>query len=382
MVNQSLSFIFQNKKKILSLIFFFTIVVLVCRQIINLDFSQNYNLQSYKDAYEGSQYTGGKGLIPDQVVYRYAAGAYLQGASPLKINPETPPLGKYILGLSVWLFKNTTQIIVFSGVIALIILYVLAKQLLKENYLSLGVVLFFTLEELFINQFLVSPLLDIIQLPFILLSVYFFYRASVSKHIFYYAAAGLCLGFVVSIKTMITGILIVITWLIYLFVKRNYTQFINTFLISFPIAFVVLLLSYTRIFVDGFTIRYFFAVQKWVFFYQQSKLQFPFSVWRLIFFNQWQTWWGDYRILRADDWSIMWPIITLLSFSYIGIKVIKKKKWEALELLCAIWVVVYSIFLSLGTVSSRYFLPFLPFLYLLSGKFLTFFVKSKHENSN
>lgn len=382
MANQSLSLIFRNKKKIISLIFFIVIVFIIGRQIINLDFGQNYNFNSYKDAYEDSQYTGGKGLIPDQAVYRYAAGAYMQGASPLKINPETPPLGKYILALSVLLFKNTTQIIVFSAVLTLVILYALSKQLLKESYLALGVVFLFALEELFLNQLLVSPLLDIVQLPFILLSFYFFYKASVSNHIFYYVAAGLCLGFVIGTKTMITGILIIITWLVYIFIKKNYTQLIKIFLISFPVSFVVLLLSYTRIFVDGNTIRYFFAVQKWIFFYQQSKLQFPFSVWQLIFFNRWQTWWGDYRILQADDWSIMWPIITLLSFLYIGIKIIKKKKWHALEMLCAIWVVVYSIFLSLGTVSSRYFLPFFPFLYLLSGKFLTFFVKSKYENSN
>src|SRR3989344_3442462 len=347
MVNRSLNFVLNIKKTAISIVFLLTILILLVKQVAVLDFSRNYNFNNYKSAYDDSQYVGGKGLIPDQAVYRYAAGAYIEGVSPLKINPETPPLGKYILGLSVFFFKNTTQAIVLSAIMTLVILYALSKSLLKETYASLGVVAFFSFEELFLNQFAVSPLLDIIQLPFILLSLYFFYRSNVSGHIFYYVAAGLCLGFVIGSKTMITGILIVITWFLFIIIKRNYEQLIRIFLISFPVALSVLLISYVRIFLDGNTIGYFIAVQKWVLLYQQSKLQFPFSVWQLIFFNRWQTWWGDYRIIQADDWSIAWPVITLSTFLYIGIKIIKRNKWGSLEMICVIWIAIYSIFLSL-----------------------------------
>jgi hypothetical protein len=99
--------------------------------------------------------------------------------------------------------------------------------------------------------------------------------------------------------------------------------------------------------------------------YQKSKLIFPFSVWRLLFFNQWQAWWGDMRILAADDWRITWPVSTALGFIAIGLFAARRVSIKEPITLLILWFVVLSAFLSLGVVSSRFFLPLFPASYIV-----------------
>lgn len=350
------------------------IAILVGREFNNLDYSRNYEIKGYEAVYKGSQYAGGPGLVPDQTVYLYAAGAFIEGENPLKINPEVPPLGRYLLGLSILVFSNTNYLIVMCALFSLVMLYVLSKKVLNSSIASLVVVLLFSSEKLFLDQLRVVPLLDIIQLPFILLALYFYLRAVEEKKNVYFAAAGLALGFVASIKVMITAILIGASWVLYSVIRKQFKDLVKLIIITAPFSFFVLVVSYIRILMDNYSFWYFLLVQKWVFLYQQGKIQYPFSAWRLLMFNQWQAWWGDYSILRADDWSIWWPIITVVSFSYIIYKIFTKEKWSTIEGIIASWILTYSILISFGTISTRHLLPFLPFLYLLSMKFLLDFL--------
>lgn len=365
----------MSKEKLLIFILLLGIVFLVGKEVFSLNYRPSYQIEPYKKAYQGSQYTGGPGLIPDETVFLYAAGFYLQGGNPLKVNPEMPPLGKYLLGLSILFFNNTNQLIVLAGILSLVALYLLGKLILDQNSLALIPVFLFSAEKLFLNQFRINPLLDIIQLPFILLSFYFIIKAVIKRNKASYLTVGLILGFVISIKVMITGMLIFLSWVIFVLIQKKFQQLKNLFFIALPAAFLVLFISYIKVFVDNPSFWNFFLVQKWVFLYQQSKLQFPLSVWRLIFCNQWQTWWGDYRLLRAEEWWVVWPVATILTFTEIFYILVKRKKWQPVEMMIAVWICVYSLFLSLGTVSTRHLLPLLPFLYLVSTRFLSRFLR-------
>jgi hypothetical protein len=371
----------NNKKKIISILLLLGIFLFVGKAASQMSFDSTYKIDQYRRAYLNSQYVGGPGLIPDNTVYLFAAGAYLEGISPLKINPEVPPLGIYILSLSIHIFQNTNYAIVAGGILSLSGLYLLGKVLFKKTYLALVPVLLFSSEMLFLDQFKLTPTLDIIQLPFIFFAFYFFYQAIAKQSNFYYISAGLALGFVMGIKVMITGILIGLSWMIFLFLRRDFRAATKIVFLTGPVSVLVLLVSYSRIFLDGYSLWYFLLVQKWVLLFQQSKILYPFSAWRLLLFNQWQAWWGDMRILHTEDWRITWPIITLLSLAFITYKLIKKTKWHPLELIIAIWIIIYSAFISLGTVSTRHFLPFLPFLYLLSTKVILMLKSNYNENS-
>jgi len=105
--------------------------------------------------------------------------------------------------------------------------------------------------------------------------------------------------------------------------------------------------------------------QKWIFLYQQSKLIYPFSVWRLLFLNQWQTWWGEQRLMQSAEWQVTWPIFTGLLFVSLALVVTRKIKSIPLYMLFVLWCTIYLSFLSFGIVSSRFLFPVLPIMYIV-----------------
>src|SRR3989344_5051910 len=94
--------------------------------------STNYcqRFPSLKNAYYDSVYANKKGgFIPDETLYSFNGGALVQGTSPILVNPEIPPVGKYLIGLSILFFNNEHIIILFSAVISLIMLFLIGRQI-------------------------------------------------------------------------------------------------------------------------------------------------------------------------------------------------------------------------------------------------------------
>ena len=71
-------------------------------------FTQGYDLNYLEDFYNNSQWVVPQSprIMGDGELYSYAAGTLLQGDDPFRVNPETPPLGKYIYSLSILIFSN------------------------------------------------------------------------------------------------------------------------------------------------------------------------------------------------------------------------------------------------------------------------------------
>jgi hypothetical protein len=320
--------------------------------------------KGFEQAFNYSQYRQKKnpGIIPDETVYSYAAGAYLHGIDPILINSERAPLGKYLFSLSILFFKNDKLIILPLGLLTLFSLWLLGTQVLRDRWLALVPVILLTLEPLFLNQFVYVPLLDIVQLPFILLSLYFFIREE-KRGTFWVTA--LMVGLVMATKTIYTGLLLFSVFGAYLTITRQYKKILTLFL-SVPVFGVIVCLSYMRTFVSGYSFYQFLGFQKWILLYDQSKLLYPFSIWRLVFLNQWQAWWGDFRILRADDWQITWPFFTGATFATGLLVLVRKFKTFPALSVALLWILIYGIFISLGISSSRFLLPFLPVSYIIA----------------
>lgn len=329
-------------------------------------FKPTYTEETYKNLenlFNHSQYRQKENpsIIPDESVFSYAAGAYLKGVDPILINSEHTPLGKYFISLAILLFKNDKLIVIPFAVFTLFVVWLIGKQILVNNILALIPVAIFSSEKLFLGQIIISPLLDIIQLPFVLLTLYFFMKEYKGYR---YWLTSLSLGFVIATKSVIIGILLIFVIFVYYLIRKNIYSFLR-FAMYLPVALSILVLSYAKTFMDGYTISDFIGFQKWIILYQKSKLIFPFSVWRLIFLNQWQAWWGDMSILKADDWSITWPIFTGLSILLVILLMLKKIRVNNNILILSLWLSVYGVFLSLGVVSSRFLLPFLPVVFIL-----------------
>ncbi len=324
--------------------------------------------KNLEDAFNHSQYRqkNPTAIIPDDTVFSYAAGAYLRGLDPIYVNSETTPLGKYFIALCIALLKNDRFIVIPFGLFTLFMTWLLAQKLINNKILAFLPVTLLSYEKLFLNQFIYTPLLDIIQLPFILLTLYVFIIENKKQNFIFTAIS---LGFVMATKTVIPAILLMTCFVMYFFLYKQY-QMLLKFFFALPLSVGILVFSYTRTFLDGYTLVDFYKFQKWIFLYQKSKLLFPLSVWRLIFLNQWQTWWGSMILLRADDWQITWPLFTSLGLITGMLTLLKKLKSNQVAVVLLLWFFIYGAFLSLGVVSSRFLLPFLPVVFII-GAYLT-----------
>lgn len=319
--------------------------------------------KGFSEAYDGSQYRRKEnpGIIPDETVFSYAAGAYIRGVDPIFINSEHSPLGKYMIGLFILLMKNDKFIVLPCAISVLIAVWLIGWMVLKDRITAFVPVALLATEPLFLNQIRIAPLLDIIQLPWILFAIaaFLWERRKGS-----FIATAIMIGLVMATKTIIPAILLVATCMAFLLLQRQW-KLVVRFILWLSISGVIFVASYARTFMSGYTIADFIGFQKWIFLYQKSKLIFPFSVWKLLLFNQWQAWWGDMSILTADDWRWTWPASTLLGFGAMGLFMARKVALKEPITLLILWVAVYSAFLSLGVVSSRFFLPLFPVSYIV-----------------
>ena len=338
-------------------------------------FSRGYmsRYDSIKEVYDGSQYVKKKnaGIIPDQALESFAGGAFLKGINPILIIHDQPPMGRYILSLSILLFDNVNTIMVALFFLSGLGVFLVARLTLNNTLLSFVPLGIFVNESLFLNKFYNSPLLEPIQLPFIIFALYFFIQGIVRKHYTkWFVLTSLMLGFVISIRFFILGAILLFAMVLYFLIKKQFNRKFAIFLLTLPIALVILLVSYTRTIQLGSSILHIFSIQKYIFYYHKAQLSLPFSFWDLLLFNRWHTWWGGRAITSDPQWIIVWPISAFLTLIFFIFGILKKISVSEPEKIIIIWIILYSLFLSMGETSTRYFPPLLPFLYIIAISFL------------
>lgn len=354
---------------------------------ISKGYSKIYNY--LESAYYSSQYVKkvNPGIMPDDTFEAFVGGAFLRGVNPIHIVHEHPPMGRYIIALSILFFDNAHTLIPPLLVISLIACFLIAKIVVNNSLLALIPVAIFSNDPLFISKLQYAPLLEAIQLPFILLSLYFFIRGIRSKKSFrWFALASLMVGFVISIRFFILGATLFCAMLLYFVVKKRFNKQFVSFVISMPISLIVLLASYTKTIIDGYSLWQIMGVQKYMLYYHQTKLENSFSFWDLILFNRWHTWWGNRSIIQDNTWFIVWPISIISSFIFMITSFMKMMRMNEAEKFLSVWVLVYCGLLSIGNSTTRYFLPLVPVLYILMVSFLIriiyshVFLKIKRRN--
>jgi len=371
----------------LCVILFFIILIqpisALCNQK-NVFFSKGYSAQYdfLKEVYSNSQYVKKKnpGIIPDQALEAYAAGAFLKSINPILIIHDQPPLGRYILSLSILLFDNVNTIMVLLFFLSGFGVFLIARLILKNTLSSFVPFAIFINEPLFINKFYNSPLLEPIQLPFIIFLLYFFMQGIIKKNYAkWFILTSTMLGFVISIRFFILGVLLVLAMFLYFLLKKQFDKKLAAFLLSLPIAVFILLISYTRTIQLGSSILHIFGIQKYIYYYHKAQLSLPFSFWDLFLFNRWHTWWGTREIISDFQWIIIWPISMIFALIYFLIGIFKIVSISEPEKILIIWIIIYSLFLSLGETSTRYFPPLLPFIYIIATSFLLKLYKTQSK---
>lgn len=328
-------------------------------------YTEKFNPDYYRDLWGQSQYvsTSPTQMLPDEIVYSFVAWEYLHGVNPAVFNADQPPLGKYFIGVSEIWFGNPKIVGPVFNIVCLVALYFLAQLILKNYLWSISLVTLFSFEKIFIAQMKYAPLLDNIQLFFILLSFIFFVKFSQDVKLNRFLVLSfLSLGAVAVSKFWITAFVVYIIWLLYIFAMKNREAAVKFIIIS-PAILITMLMAYTPAFLHGLTLSGFLGVQKYMYSFHQGKLDFdPLSVWDLLLFNRWHSFSG---IRPSVDWQISWPIVTTLSLLAIILAV--KKKFMVLPIgLIMVWCIVYFVLLTGSSILSRYLIPVLPAMYILS----------------
>lgn len=318
-----------------------------------------------KKKYYDSIYANKKGpFIRDEYVYSFAAGSLLKGVSPVLVNPETPPLGKYFISLSILLFKNEHMVSLIFGFFSLLMLFLVGKQIFSNWTIALIPLVILSFEPLFINQLVITPLLDIIQLAFLLSFFYFFNRAiSSKKYVTHFVLSSIMVGGFISTKFFGTGVSLVGAGAIVLLLRKDIKKLIY-FAISLILAPLLLLLNYLQLLFSNYNLMSFLGVQKWIFLYNTGHLTKLFTFFPLFLFNIWYSWW-DNSVMSDSQWRITWPLsfITFLIALYFYWRE-KKLRNRSLDIVL-VWTVLYILLLQSGYMSARYFVLLLPPIFLI-----------------
>lgn len=383
---------FFNGHKTANILVFLTFAIIVSLQSIMLVsksdiFVRNYHLQyeHLKDMYYNSQFVKkiNPGIIPDEKIYAFGGGIFLKGINPILIVHDHPPLGRYIISLSIFLFDNSSTIPFFLHAASAIGIFLISQNIFKNKFLSLIPTGIFINEPLYLTKFIFTPLLETIQLTFIIFGIYFFVKGvSEKKFGRWFFLTSVMLGFVISTRFFVPGLFMILTFVSYIILNRIlFSKRTALFIAYLPLALLILIASYTRTIQLGYSIWQVFGIQKYIFFYQSSKLILPFSFWDLFLFNKWHTWWGDMRILSDSNWIVIWPISFLFSLLLLLFFLFRQEKLLTGEKIVLLWAIFYMIMLSAGTTTTRFFLPLSPFLYILSVSCLKriYFITSKKE---
>lgn len=339
-------------------------------------YEKRYEL--FKNLYYSSQYVQkiNPGIIPDNTLESFAGGIFIKGLNPILIVHDQPPLGRYLIGLSIFLFDNpntlTVPLLIFTG----IGIFLISRIIIQDLLFSIIPVAVFINEPLFLSKFIYTPLLEPIQLPFIVFSLYFFIKGVLDKkYISWFILTSLMLGFVISIRFFILGGGIVLSMMLYLLSQKVDIKKFLVFLLTLPLSLIVLLLSYSKTIIAGYSILQIFGIQKYIFFYHASKFILPLSFWDLLLFNRWHTWWGSRAITSDQQWVIFWPITAIFTVVFLIMVLTKKMSISKPEIIIFLWIGVIVIMLSTGHTSTRYFLSLIPFLYILAVSFAYRFLK-------
>lgn len=336
--------------------------------------SHIFNLKEFEKKYYESQWSipNSKKPISDETLYTYAGYKYITGTNPILVNPEAPPLGKYIIGLSILLFNQQSILNIVAGLFCLVFIYLIIYVITSSIfYSSIGVFLT-SINTLFIDQLIHTPQLEIFQLFFLLLIFICLIQYQKKTNILWIIYTGILLGCFFSIKAFILHFTLVSIWIgIYFFrlSKSKNTNTIFKFGGVMSIALIIFSFTYFSYFFHNGTLRGFLGVQKWIMlFYHDSKietLKILGGYIPLIFFNKWRFWSNGYPLISYDSWSILWPFI--YTSGMYSIFILRRN-----QLLLSIisFIGAYSLFLFFVPIFPRYLLLLFVPLIIVGVTFL------------
>lgn len=326
-----------------------------------------FDASYWKDRFEHSQWKLplSTRTIGDDGLYLYEGYQLIRGANPVDYNVEVPPLGKYLIGVSIHLFGNGYIYGLIVTTATIVVYFFLVSALVKNHFLSVIATALLAFDPLLMSQFN-HTMLDSLQLLFLLL--YFLALIHVSQQksdtpTWWTVVAGVSLGLFSETKFPIFAPFLFIIATILIWKSQKQRTLIGIFIFT---ATVTYLLPYFWYFRLGQTLVDWLKVQKLiVHFYTSSYTPATFTNIFLplftghiynVFSKTWTT---------VSEWSISWPLITILG-TVTAIRLWKQKIKELDYFPILVFLPVVVLIYAFIPFWNRYLLIVLPFFYLLA----------------
>lgn len=299
--------------------------------------------------------------VSDSFLYSYVGYRYAHGADPSLLNPEHPPLAKLLIGSSIVLFGNEHSVGIAIAFLSLILVGLISYMLKQSIFMSGVSMLLTSLFPLFTDQLISGPQLELYQLFFFLLMVFFITWGMKKNSVVLFSLAGIALGLTLSTKTLLPFLLLFGAWL-FVSLRSRWKELVVIFLVG-GVTFCLTYLSY---FLHGGNFRTFLGLQKYIVTYYGNAnipyLEFAGNYLRLIFTGSWKFWDSARSVSAYAQWNILWPIIFLVGMYGLRRQWISRKQTHPL-----VWfILLYSMFVFIIPVFPRYLLLlYIPLIILL-----------------
>ncbi len=361
----------KTKKDILILIILLATATSIFYRIFEnmLVYTIPYDYRYFSERFENSQYSQGseaKFVISDYDLYSYAGYYYINGGEVSRVNFENPPLGKYLIGLSILLFHNQLAINVFYAVFYLVVTYWLGIVLFKDKLIAALGIFILSLDP-YLHQVLKVPMLDFPSGLFFLLGLLFFIKG---KNSWQYVLSSFFFGISISVKFFPFFFIAIFCLTLYQFFARR-KQFFG-YLLSLPAIAIVYLLSYAEFFTRN-SLPAFIRYQWWVVRWRMGNPIVLGNAFQTIFTGSFRPWWPTAETIHSytSEWSLFIPL--LVGLTILSILVIKKEKLPVF-LYLLIWV--FLIYINVGTEGGlKYLSPFYGLFALFASAVLIYLIR-------
>lgn len=333
-------------------------------------FFYRYEPDYYSSYYYHSQwnYPNSTRGISDGELYKFVGFRLAEGENPFNINFETPPLGKYLYGLSEKYFMNPYWVSILMFIVSIVFLFLLSKELFNDTRLSiLSCLLYITTP--FVSSQIKETMLDLPLLFFYLIHIFFFVKFLKKKERKYLICSGIFLGLATGTKPGVYTPFVVLLESVVFFIRRkeetilDYFWYLGSVIAGYVLAFYCYFIKHPN------PIPWIILHQKQLKFYLEPLFAYGnkdyLLVWKNIFSNQYQGWWkANEHSIGAG--SLILPVGAILLLPSIYLSVKKKDS----RLIYIFGMIVTFLLVDHITFESRYLMPIIPLFILTIVFFL------------
>lgn len=331
-------------------------------------FLRKFDPVSLGELYTNSQYVIGDrsiGGIGDDGLYAFAGYYYFfQNGDISSVNFEHPPLGKYLIGLSIYLFHNENVINIVYFVLLMITTYSLALKLTKNEIISILSVFILSINPLLLDH-LIRSQLDLPFTLFFVLAFYYFLR-SLEKHKLIFVST---FFWGLAFSTRFFPALIPIEVFFLYFIVRYERNMLRSYLVSLLIIPVIYLLTHVSFFIYHPSIHEFIRHKIWMLSWYRGSPILTGNIWRNIFTGEYIDPAG--KLVVNEHWNLRLPVIITLSLIHFWQKKAVKQLPVRIAYYLNLLFLLYVTFYTTGV--QKYIMPVYPITCILAVRSLPLF---------